>query len=115
MNAACSLSDRSPADRAALAARFWRLFGDAVPRAGAFRRCWLADTRAEPRFQYDAVHNVHAARVVFLLYNGDIPSGYSVRRTCRNVRCLRPDHIVVRKPSGRDRCAACREREKAVA
>lgn len=40
----------------------------------------------------------YAHRVAYELWVGPIPEGYEVDHTCRNVRCLRPDHLEAVTP-----------------
>ena len=37
----------------------------------------------------------HAARIAYALTNGPPPEGSQVRRACRNLACVRPDHLRV--------------------
>jgi hypothetical protein len=92
-----------PVRRAELSARVWRQV--IVPRAGATTRCWLwtgATTRAgEPRLQLDSRRGTLARRVVFALYctppNFGVSGDRQVSTVCGNLRCLRPDHLRLRR------------------
>jgi hypothetical protein len=110
-----SVTDLSPTERATLSARLWGLYGAAVPRAGAIRRCWLAKTRSEPRFQLDATRGMLAARLVYSLYVGDVPEDHHVKRTCGQIRCLRPDHLALVLIGSTHRCPRCVLERRALA
>lgn len=69
-------------------ARFW-----SKVRVTPFCWNWLPSwTGRGPRFQIQG-RDVKIARVAFYLYRGVWPKHYAVR-TCGNILCVKPDHIV---------------------
>jgi HNH endonuclease/Helix-turn-helix domain len=73
--------------------------------------CWLwvgsirADGRARVFVRGRGL--VRAHRFAWELTYGPIPKGFQVQRTCRNDRCVRPDHLALATPAG-----VARQREK---
>ena len=45
-----------------------------------------------PKFMWKGV-SVHACRVSYLMYHGDVPDGMKLHRSCGNGGCINPEHI----------------------
>ena len=46
-----------------------------------------------PQFMWQGV-SMHASRVSYLMFNGDIPDGLKVFRSCYNSGCINPEHLL---------------------
>lgn len=73
--------------------RFW----EKVDRSG---ECWLWEgcvypTGGHGRFVWTPGKCVPAHRAAWLLERGDIPPRITVRHTCKNSLCVRPDHLFL--------------------
>lgn len=71
-------------------ARFWS-------KVDKTDKCWVWNGKAEsesgyPLFSIDR-RNKLAHRVSHEWFIGPIPDGYEVDHLCRNIRCVRPDHL----------------------
>jgi hypothetical protein len=95
-------SDTSP-DR--IADRFWAK----VDKSGD---CWIWTAYRENgsgMFGLKSADGVHkpqtAHRTSWILHHGPIPKGMEIIRTCRNLACVRPEHLAIgdRKRTGMNR------------
>jgi hypothetical protein len=69
-------------------------------RVGGNGECWeyegklLKSGYAQIRFTIDGIcHRFYAHRVVYTASCGEIPTGLELDHTCRNRRCVNPDHL----------------------
>jgi hypothetical protein len=82
---------QDPNSREHLAARL--LNGvESTPTDGCWN--WARASRSDGRAQMTVnSRTIAAARVAFMVWNGEIPDGAMVLHKCDNPRCIRPDHL----------------------
>lgn len=64
------------------------------------KSCWLW-TGAKSQGKYGKIHNgetiERAHRVSYRIHHGEVPEGHFIRQSCKNPKCVNPDHLILRK------------------
>ena len=79
-------------------------------------RCFNTD--GYPRCRWKNSFNGKVHRIVWELYNQQDPTGYVVRHTCDNPKCINPKHLIlgtnidnVNDRTIRDRCQGLKQKD----
>lgn len=77
-----------------------RVMRSVIPRpGGCLESTYTASTPGGPQIQWRVdgeVHFMYHWRIMYYIYSGEVPKRFTVFRTCRNHKCVNPDHRKAR-------------------